>query len=346
MNMAGSFRLPPRTVPVVLFSGVVSALRWSLLLAILGLLVPYGLAYVENSRAYPATRYIYQQQERAVAFSRPLLQKYVPTRIGGRDRTDLILAAALAIVALVLGWLRGKVETRSTARQMRKQVMRWKADMQLQESSRAAVELESKFKSFESAKDIDRNELLRVFAEAKKKLDEWGREVAFLAIDVVGSSTMKENEDAAAIQYDFVQYRRLVERVLKANNVMKSAWTPDGTMACFATIDEAVLSGKQLIEALPEFNKAKLMRRGFSVRCGVNAGYVHFDPDTPLEYMSDRVIDIAGHMQKHAEPNTVAVARKVIEPLRDAKGFLPTDKIVDGYEVSHWQSEQQATQVV
>ena len=46
-------------------------------------------------------------------------------------------------------------------------------------------------------------------------------------------------------------------------------------------------------------------------RCGVNAGYVHFDEATPMEAMSDRVIDIAGHMQKYAEPNTVAVARKL-----------------------------------
>ena len=49
-----------------------------------------------------------------------------------------------------------------------------------------------------------------------------------------------------------------------------------------------------------------------------------------------RVIDIAGHMQKHAEPNTVAVARMVIEPLRNTEGFEPTTTVVDGYNVSLW----------
>lgn len=76
------------------------------------------------------------------------------------------------------------------------------------------------------------------------------------------------------------------------------------------------------------------------VRCGVNAGYVHFDDATPLEAMSERVIDIAGHMQKIAEPNTVAVARKVIEPLRNPAGFAPTDRVVDGYQVASWRPGQ------
>jgi hypothetical protein len=78
------------------------------------------------------------------------------------------------------------------------------------------------------------------------------------------------------------------------------------------------------------------MKQDFAVRCGVNAGYVHFDDAAPLETISDRVIDIAGHMQKYAEPNTVAVARKIVEPLRQSDGFSPTDKVVDGYEVSAW----------
>jgi hypothetical protein len=106
-------------------------------------------------------------------------------------------------------------------------------------------------------------------------------------------------------------------------------------MACFADIDTAVNAGKDIIRSLDNFNKSiKLMKRDFHVRCGVNSGYVHFDDATPMEAMSDRVIDIAGHMQKHAGPDTVAVARKIIEPLRQDHGFTQTDKVVDGYEVS------------
>jgi hypothetical protein len=66
------------------------------------------------------------------------------------------------------------------------------------------------------------------------------------------------------------------------------------------------------------------------------------DDDVPLEDVSDRVIDIAGHMQKHAEPMTVSIAKIVVEPLTDRAGFEETPKIVDGYQVYAWRGEDGA----
>jgi class 3 adenylate cyclase len=222
---------------------------------------------------------------------------------------------------------------------MRRQIDAWKRAMHVEENSSVSRELEAKIEQLATGDDdVNREELLRIFADTKRKLDSMGREVAFLSIDVVGSTAMKHNEDPAAAQYDFLEYRRLVESVFKARGVLKSAWTPDGVMACFSDVDNAVQAGKDVIRALVHFNReVKLMRTDFAVRCGVNSGFVHFDERTPLEAISDRVIDIAGHMQKYAEPNTVAVARSIIEPLRDRNGFLPTAKVVDGYEVSQWE---------
>ncbi len=57
----------------------------------------------------------------------------------------------------------------------------------------------------------------------------------------------------------------------------------------------------------------------------------------PLEEVSDRVINIAGHMQKHARPSTVCVAKPFIAPLTATLGFQPTDRVIDGYEVYEWQ---------
>jgi class 3 adenylate cyclase len=148
---------------------------------------------------------------------------------------------------------------------------------------------------------------------------------------------MKESEAQASIQHDFNEYRKLVERIFKRRNVCKAAWTPDGVMACFNTIDDAVQAGKDIITELITFNqKVKLIRSDFAVRCGVNSGRVYFDDTTPLETISDRAIDVAGHMQKYAEPNTIAIARTIVEPLRDAEGFTPSSRVVDGYEVYSW----------
>lgn len=335
--MSGTFTLPRRSFPIIVMSGLVSLLRWLILAAIVLLLAPHALAYFDKPHGYTVTDYALRQRDQMLQFVGPKLREQIPTKIAGKDRTDWILVAGLTVVAVGVGSMRNRIASRATARQMRRQIQRWKESMQLDEGTQAATTLEQGFKNFENAKSVDRNELLRAFAEAKKKLDAFGREVAFLSIDVVGSTAMKEREENAAIQYDFAEYRKMVEAVFDAHGILKTAWTPDGVMACFPTIDQAVRAGKDVILALGAFNRnVKLMREDFSVRCGVNAGYVHFDESTPLAAMSDRVIDIAGHMQKYAEPNSVAVARKVIEPLRNPEGFEPTDKVVDGYEVAHW----------
>jgi hypothetical protein len=52
--------------------------------------------------------------------------------------------------------------------------------------------------------------------------------------------------------------------------------------------------------------------------------------------MSDRVIDVAGHMQKQAAPNSICIAKPAIEPLKERTGFFPISRIVDGYEVYIW----------
>src|SRR5579871_55761 len=334
---AAHFEIPNRPILVAMFSALISLVRWAILVAALVLLAPNALDYFDNPKAYAGAKYIYEARDYMLRQVGPEIRAYIPVRIAGKDRTDLIMVAGLIIAAGILGSIRRRVENASMRRRMRMQLSSFKREMHIGDNSAVSRDLERKIENISSKKNVDRQELLRIFAETKKKLDSLGREVAFLSIDVVGSAAMKEREDPASVQYDFNEYRKLVENVFRARGVLKSAWTPDGVMACFASVDEAVSAGKDVINGLNHFNRnVKLMSRDFSVRCGVNAGFVHFDDVTPLEAMSDRVIDIAGHMQKYAKPGSVAVARKVIEPLRDLKGFEPAHKVVDGYEVAQW----------
>ena len=64
--------------------------------------------------------------------------------------------------------------------------------------------------------------------------------LAFLSIDVVGSTKMKLGEDKLAIEHAFAEYKKFVERILKQNNIWKVAWTPDGIMCAFITVTDAV----------------------------------------------------------------------------------------------------------
>jgi class 3 adenylate cyclase len=338
MVAVDAWQLPRRSLPLKVFSGTLTGLRQLIMLVILLLFVaPLALNYFENPRKYAATSYLFDGRDYIMRNVGPEVRKYVPTRISGADRTDWVIVVGLLVVAMVAGSIRRRAETSALRRGMRKNVENWKRRIGLAENSEVARELESKISGLQNSGNLNRQELLKLFAETKRKLDSMGREVAFLSVDVVGSTAMKQSEDSASVQYDFDEYRKLVENVLKARGALKSAWTPDGVMVCFSTLDEAIQAGKDIIRSLVSFNRdIKLMKQDFTVRCGVNAGYVHFDDAAPLETISDRVIDIAGHMQKYAEPNTVAVARKIVEPLRQSDGFSPTDKVVDGYEVSAW----------
>jgi len=70
-------------------------------------------------------------------------------------------------------------------------------------------------------------------------------------------------------------------------------------MICFSTADDAIRAAREVLLELARFNReVKSVKTQFRVRCGINAGAVHFDKAQRMEEMSDRVIDVAGHMQK------------------------------------------------
>jgi serine/threonine protein kinase len=52
--------------------------------------------------------------------------------------------------------------------------------------------------------------------------------------------------------------------------------------------------------------------------------------------MSDHVIDVAGHMQKYAEPDTIFVAADLIRKSKVKRGFARAGTEVDGYDAYVW----------
>jgi len=215
-----------------------------------------------------------------------------------------------------------------------------KKTMHISNDAEVLDPIKKKLESFRSGNKNDREELLKIFAETKKKLDTAGKDLAFLSIDVVDSTGMKEGEEKALIEYTFREYKKLVDGKLKANGALKSAWTPDGVMICFNSVDAAVRTAREVISALSEFNASvKSVKKDIMVRCGINSGYVYCDDSMPMEEMSDRVIDIAGHMQKYASPNSIFIAKPAIEPTNESSGFAPASRVVDGYEVYSWKGD-------
>jgi class 3 adenylate cyclase len=183
-----------------------------------------------------------------------------------------------------------------------------------------------------------RMSLLREYAVAKRMLSEAQREMAFLAVDVVGSTKMKLGEDKITIEHAFAEYKKFLERIFREYRVYKLAWTPDGVMACFPSVEDAVAAARKIIAELEWFNRGDIhqLRGKFRVRCGINAGVVLIPEEKPLEEISDHTIDVAGHLQKEAEPDTLWVSADVHGRLVDRNGFTRLDTQVDGHEVFAW----------
>jgi serine/threonine protein kinase/class 3 adenylate cyclase len=183
--------------------------------------------------------------------------------------------------------------------------------------------------------------MLREYAEAKKFLFQEKRHLAFLSIDVVGSTKMKIGEDKLAIEHAFAEYKKFVERILKANNIWKVAWTPDGIMCAFFTTADAVKAGQEVLEGLTWFNDGvHQLKMGFNVRCGVNAGEVVFPEEKDMEEISDEAIDVAGHMQKYAAHGALWISRALMMELGDQTGWRAiTDQKVDGLDCFEWRAD-------
>jgi class 3 adenylate cyclase len=310
------------------------------LLTLLGLclaavfLVPFAVPHIKDALSF---RYIAQAvslQESISAF----LHSHIPTVIGGRDLTLWIVFGGAFIIMLTGRRLRRNFSSRRDRLLPKIQFETFKATQNLSDNAKVLRPLKDQLEDIEmAASGKEREKLLTLFAQTKKKLDAMGKDLAFLAIDVVDSTGMKQGEEKAIIENDFREYKKFVESKIGAQGAMKSAWTPDGAMICFPTINAAVQAARDIINGLGTFNSSvKTIRADFAVRCGVNFGYVYFDDSMPMEEMSDRVIDIAGHMQKYAAPNTICVAKQAIEPVDEREGFISASKVVDGYEVYMW----------
>jgi class 3 adenylate cyclase len=328
-------------IPFLLASWVAKLAAIAALIVIILMILPYPLRYVEDADRY---EYVQKAVDLGTTARERLgakIREYVPTRIAGEDRTLWFLVGGFLLVEIMAARVGGAFGARADYLKLKQKVESWEKDMGLSKDSAVTSTLNAKLTALKDGTKEDREELLKIFAETKRKLSGMGRELAFLSIDIVDSTKMKIGEEQETVEYDFKQYKTFVDDILKANGVIKVAWTPDGIMACFSNIDTAVKTGKDVIRGLRHFNsETKLMKSDFRVRCGVNSGYVYMDDDVPLEEVSDRVIDIAGHMQKHAEPMTVSVAKTVVEPMTDRAGFQETPKIVDGYQVYAWSGDE------
>jgi len=225
------------------------------------------------------------------------LRANIPTKVNGKDASGLFLVGGIFFFWIALGAAAGFLRTQALR-------LRKRSEKRAVVTGEAA--LLQKHHEMQAGK-LDRAKLLEIYAETKKNLEKHKKHFAFLSIDVVDSTGMKKLEDPGIAERDFRKYKALVEKALNTNRALKSTWTPDGAMICFASADQAIRAAQDVIRNLKTFNSSvKAIKTDFRIRAGINSGEVFCDDKTPMEEMTDRVIDIAGHMQKHGAVNAVS----------------------------------------
>lgn len=310
-------------------------------LLLLMLLVLFGFAepYIKNINSYPYMRSL-ANAERNI---NQKVKENVPTQIAGRDLSRLLTLIALFVLLELSKNYQSSLEFAIQKRSLEKEKKQFQQTYKSAEEKEKLAKLENKMEEIELARGRNRHELLKEFIELKRELEKIGRDLAFLSIDVVGSTEMKIGEDSTVIEHDFNEYRNYVEAKFKAHGYVRASWTPDGVMACFNNIEDAVATAQAILNGLEYFNKnVKAMKKPFLIRCGINAGFVYYDEAVPLEQLSDRTIDIAGHMQKNASPNGILLAKQIIEPVHFHEYFVPTERLVDGLEVYEWDTTKKS----
>jgi len=227
-------------------------------------LLPLGVPYLDNADTYRVVRRLLAIDKESTDFVRAL----VPFKLGGNDLSRWILIALAVIMNRVFSRL-----ARSFGAGLE---MRVDAGGAAAPDAAAAVNIRA-------GGVKSRQALLEILAETKKKLESMERDLAFLSIDVVGSTDMKIGEDKTQIEVDFREYKKFVDATVTAQGALTAAWTPDGVMICFPTAEAAVTAARNVINGLQGFNKnVKTIKANFRVRCGINAGRVYYDRSVPM----------------------------------------------------------------
>jgi class 3 adenylate cyclase len=159
----------------------------------------------------------------------------------------------------------------------------------------------------------------------------------FLSIGVVDAIEMKQGADPEAVSRSFKAYEAMLEEDFRLTGAWKEAWTPEGVMVCYQDVGHALDAAQRVLKGLESFNtNLNELSQPFRVCCGMNEGEVAIFEDSKLQKVSDRVIDVAGHMQKHARPNTLWLSSEVSDRLDQKSGFHPALEQVDGFSVYEW----------
>lgn len=187
---------------------------------------------------------------------------------------------------------------------------------------------------------LSRTARLQLLFTLQRQLENGKQHCAFLSVDVVGSSAMKQHAAELAVEHSFGQFRAWVESGVHAHGGAVQSAAGDGAMCLFANDADALRAARQLLEELPRFNQERnRLPTPFRIRCGVSAGEVALEPGMPLGHLQSAVVDRAASLQKQAEPDEIVLSDEVAgAALVELGPLTPAPEPVAGRRAFRWRA--------
>jgi class 3 adenylate cyclase len=158
------------------------------------------------------------------------------------------------------------------------------------------------------------------------------RNGTFLSIDVVNSTKLKEGEDSLRVVQTFQAFHRFINECTWQS--LTSVFSGDGVMCLFEKPQDAVDVAICIMRGLGDFNRIhSSLRRYLNIRLGINTGTFLVDAVDDLGKVTERDIDLAGHLQKYARPGELLISAATWEKLANKEDFKRQWKSIDNTPV-------------
>lgn len=199
--------------------------------------------------------------------------------------------------------------------------------IQLADSAVFGVELHETGAQYSEETPADRERRsLKQHMEERHELDrrieeDYSVEGSFLDVDVVNSYGMKaETTRADHIVLSFERFRTFVGAVVEESGGHVLNSNGDELMCYFESTLDSVRAGARILDRLRGFNESSnLLALPFQFRLGIHTGRCLVDLDQGVAYSP--VLDVAGHLQKLAEPDSLLVSDQTLKALPEDLPF-------------------------
>lgn len=184
----------------------------------------------------------------------------------------------------------------------------------------------------------ERLDLLKQMVDIQDKLRAKEQKAAFLSLDLIGSTKMKQGADPLAVEFTFSEYHRFVESITSRNGGQLHSTAGDGVVCVFENSAMAFRAARQIQSGFFEFNTMRnRLVQPLQLRAGIDYGSIVPQGEGAKETDFSGVIDFACHIQKECPAGAVAISPSAIAEMSADDAILATDSIeVDGEACRVW----------